>query len=233
MGLILVTASSRKEALPYLDAVTRQGGETCLLLPKQRSSAVAQLSRAHGLLLTGGADVDPSFYSQAPLPGANLELNLARDEMELLLVKSALERDMPVLGICRGMQVLNVALGGSIIQDLPDHKAELKDGRWVSARHQIWIAPGSRLTAVVGAGGYVRVNSLHHQGIREPQKSPALMASAYSPADFLIEALESPSHRWVIGVQWHPEREKELPPHFYRLFMALVQEAEEYAERRR
>lgn len=171
-----------------------------------------------------------SLYSQLPDPQANLEVEQERDELEFPVLRQALEWDLPVLAICRGMQVLNVALGGSLIQHVPGHKAELRDSQWVSVRHHVWIAPGSRLTAVLGAGGYVRVNSRHHQAVREAQKAPRLMASAYSPEDFLVEALESPSHRFVIGVQWHPEREKELPPHFQRLFLALVQEAKSFAK---
>ncbi|MCH7653041.1 MAG: gamma-glutamyl-gamma-aminobutyrate hydrolase family protein, partial [Chloroflexi bacterium] len=89
------------------------------------------------------------------------------------------------------------------------------------------ISPGSKLAAVVGSGGFVRVNSRHHQGIKEPQKSSELLASAYSLEDGYIEALESPGHRWVIGVQFHPERRMEVPPHFDRLFQSLVERAAE------
>ena len=93
--------------------------------------------------------------------------------------------------------------------------------------HHIYISPGSKLAAVVGSGGIVRVNSYHHQAVREAHKSPRLLASAYSLEDGLVEALESPVHRWVIAVQFHPERRMELPPHFDRLFQSLVERAEE------
>ena len=155
-----------------------------------------------------------------------------RDRWELALLNAALERDMPVLAICRGMQLLNVAFGGRIIQDLPGHRTESPNGRWESTRHQLYISPGSKLAAILGAGGFVSVNSLHHQGVGEPQKAAALMASAYSVEDGLIEALESPSHGWVVGVQWHNEIEKEVPKNFGNLFQSLIERAETYAQRK-
>ena len=94
-----------------------------------------------------------------------------------------------------------------------------------AALHRIFIAPGSKLAAIVGAGGFVRVNSLHSEAIREPQKSPAMLASAYSVEDAVIEAIESPAHDWAIGVQFQPERSGELPRQFERLFQGLVQRA--------
>ena len=144
------------------------------------------------------------------------------------LLKPALEADMPVLCISQGMQALNVALGGTPAQRVAGHGPVEEDGDPVSSYHRIFISPGSKLAAVVGSGGFVRVNSRHHLGVREAQKAPLLMASAYSLEDGVIEALESPDHRWVIGVQFHPERRKELPPHFDRLFVSLTERAQEY-----
>lgn len=225
MPRIAVTASNRESAKPYLDAVERQGGQTLLLLPAETPPVREVLAQVQGLLFTGGADVDPHVYGEERDPTAGLETNSARDAMELPLMKSALEQDLPVLCICRGMQLLNVALGGRLIQDLPGHKAEESNGEWVSARHHIWISPGSKLAAAIGSGGRVRVNSRHHQGLREAQKSSQLVASAYSIEDFLVEGVESPRHRWVVGVQFHPERQEEVPKQFQRLFERLVVKA--------
>ena len=134
------------------------------------------------------------------------------------------------MGICRGMQLLNVVFGGRLIQHLPGHRTEDDSGK--SAYHRIYISPGSKLAATLGSGGFVQVNSRHHQGVSEPQKAPSLMASAYSLEDGLIEALESPAHDWVIGVQWHNENEEELPKTFGNLFLALAERGEMYSRRR-
>ncbi len=194
--------------------------------PRKAPPAEDPLGGATGLLLTGGSDLDPAVYGQTLDPSAGVESNRRRDDMELALLRHALDRDLPVLAICRGMQLLNVAFGGTLIQDLPDHKANQEDGRWESAYHQTYLAPGSRMAAVLGIGGFFRLNSRHHQGLREAQKSPDLLASAYSLGDGIIEALESPAHRWVLGIQCHPEREDETPRAFARLFQRLVERAE-------
>ena len=144
------------------------------------------------------------------------------------LLRAALADDMPVLAIGGGMQALNIALGGKAAALV--HTAEhphAPDAEGASAYHHIYIAPGSRLAAVVGSGGFVRVNSRHSRGLREAHKARALLASAYSLEDGVIEALESPRHRWVFGTQFRPERGMELPPHFQRLFQSLVERAAE------
>ena len=128
------------------------------------------------------------------------------------------------------MHILNIALGGSLASDLRDHSPTLSDDPDADpkpAYHRIYISPGSKLAAVVGSGGFVRVNSLHRRGIREAHKSPHLLASAYSLEDGVIEALESPNHRWVIAVQFAPHRRLEIPPHFDRLLQSLTERATE------
>jgi putative glutamine amidotransferase len=204
----------------------------CLLVPHSLAQVHGIISSVDGLLFTGGPDVDPQRYGQTPDPQAGLELSPRRDRWEMALLEAALGVDMPVLAICRGMQLLNVAFGGRLIQDLPGHRMEKQNGLWESAHHQVYISPGSKLAAILGSGGFVRVNSRHHQGLKEPQKAVGLMASAYSLEDGLIEALESPKHDWVIGVQWHNEIEEELPKGFGNLFQALIERAETYARRR-
>ena len=144
------------------------------------------------------------------------------------LLRAALDDDMPVYALGDGLHLLNAAFGGADAVCLDGHGAVPDaDGVAVSAYHHIYIAPGSRLAAVVGSGGFVRVNSRHGRGIREAQKSGWLLASAYSLEDGTIEALESARHRWVIGVQFMPERRMEVPPHFDRLFQSLVERAVE------
>ena len=145
----------------------------------------------------------------------------------IAMLRCALDDDLPVYTVGDGMHLLNTAFGGKPAQAVQEHNEVAEDGGAASAYHHIYIAPGSRLAAVVGSGGFVRVNSRHHTGIREAQKSPLLLASAYSLEDGVIEALESSRHRWVIGVQFRPERRMEVPPHFDRLFQSLLERAME------
>ena len=203
-----------------------------MLMPEDHGALpTAQLMEdASGLLLSGGPDVDPSFYGASPDPDAALYMCRALDDLEFRLLDHALQRDMPVLAICRGMQVLNVAFGGRLIQNLSGHRAEQQDGRWVSATHQIYLAPGSKAAPIIGSAGFFRVNSRHHQGLREAQRAPRLMTTSYSVEDGLIEGLESPEHSWVIGVQCHPERQEEVPRSFANLFTAFKERAEMYQE---
>jgi putative glutamine amidotransferase len=187
---------------------------------------------AGALLLTGGPDIDPSFYGESVRPDAGVEIHRDLDDLEFRFLDYALERDMPVLAICRGMQLLNVAFGGKLIQDLPDHRAEQKDGRWVPKSHLIYLAPGAKAAAVIGSAGFFKVNSLHHQGLKEAQRAPRLMATAFSVDDGLVEGLESPEHSWVIGMQCHPERQDEVPRSFANLFKGLQERSEAFSARR-
>lgn len=225
--LIVVTATNESHARPYRDSIERRGGKVRLVLPEATSTPEETLAKATGLMLTGGPDVDPALYNETPDPRAGLELNRPRDDMELPLLHRALERDLPVLAICRGMQLLNVAFGGRLLQDIPGHKGQQRsDGEWEPVHHMIYLSPGSKLAAILGSGGFMRLNSIHHQGLREAQKASALLATAYSLDDGLIEGLESPAHDWVIAVQCRPEREEEVPSSFRRLFQAFVERAE-------
>jgi putative glutamine amidotransferase len=138
---------------------------------------------------------------------------------------------MPVLAICRGMQLLNVAFGGKLIQDLPGHRPRPQDEQRIPVKHVIYLAPGAKAAAIIGSAGFFRVNSWHHQGLREAQRSPRLMSTAYSVDDGLIEGLESPEHSWVIGLQCHPERQDEVPRAFANLFAAFLDRAEMYLGR--
>ena len=225
--LVAVTtgvADARLE--PYLDALERAGAEPWPLSPDMGLTTDEILAHTGALVLTDGEDVRPPNRTEDS--GGEVHYNDARDEMELLLARAALDDDLPIYGIGRGMAVLNLAMGGGLIGHLDGHPPGARADESEGPRyHHIYISPGSKLAAVVGSGGFVRVNSLHRQGVREAQKSPRLLASAYSLDDGLIEALESPAHRWVIAVQFNPERRMEVPPHFDRLFQSLVERAAE------
>ena len=231
MPVIGVAASDADWARTYREAAEMGGMETRLLLPDDPAKVQETLNSLDGILLTGGADIDPSHYNQEPDPAAGLDKpNHPQDRWEIALLEAAMQADMPVLGICRGMQLMNVVFGGRLIQHLPGHRTEDESGK--SAYHRVYISPGSKLAAILGSGGFVQVNSRHHQGVSEPQKAPSLMASAYSLEDGIIEALESPAHDWVIGVQWHNENVEELPKNFGNLFLALAERGEMYSRRR-
>src|SRR4051794_39115821 len=205
----------------YVSAVQRAGG-TALVLPPD-PAAVADpellLDRVDALLLAGGADVDPASYGAEPhaeTRGTWPE----RDEFEIALVRRALELDMPVLGICRGMQILNVALGGSLDQHLPDSIAnELhRTVAGTFGSHRVELEPGSLACRAAGAERLM-VMSHHHQGIAAVGEG--LVASGRSPDDEIVEALELPDRRFALGVIWHPEEDPDS-----RMIGSLVEAAQ-------
>jgi putative glutamine amidotransferase len=186
------------------------------------------LDGLHALLLTGGGDLHPRRYRRRPHPKLT-GVDCARDEFELRLAAAALAASMPVLGICRGAQVLGVALRGDLIQDIDSSvKAAIKHssppGQAVS-RHWVALAAGSRLRRIVGAER-MRVNSYHHQA--NGRLGPGARAAAWSE-DGVIEAIEHNGGPFVIGVQWHPERVWRRSPRQRRLFAAFVVAAGDYA----
>jgi len=217
----------------YLRAIERAGGVPLLIAPQLATGAVdALFSLASGLMLPGGGDLDPGRYGEPPHPAVT-GVDPARDELEFSLVRRALDRDMPLLAICRGMQVLNVALGGSLHQDIPSCLA----GAMVHAQgehrdvatHPVTVKRGSCLASVLGQAE-LQVNSMHHQALN--RVAPGLRVVAAAP-DGVIEGVELPSARWVLGVQWHPE---ELAAHSepdVRLFRRFVEAAEAAATARR
>lgn len=177
-----------------------------------------------GLLLAGGADVDPASY------GAQREAQTAhtvpeRDEFELSLTRRAIERDIPFLGICRGMQVMNVAQGGTLIQHLPavlGHKHHNRvPGSFVGADHAVHLTAGSRAASAAG-GEHTDTLSHHHQGI--DRLGEDLVITGWSDLDELPEAIEVPERRFALGVQWHPEADETS-----QVIAALVEEAREFA----
>jgi putative glutamine amidotransferase len=187
--------------LTYPEAVERAGGLP-VIIPPWVAGIDALLGRLDGLLLSGGPDLHPSAYGQEPDPSLGpTERKL--DEFELELTRRADELQLPILGLCRGQQVLNVVRGGSLIQDLPtsDRVRHRQDAPGASATHLVTIEAGSRLAAIFGAGEHA-VNSFHHQAVDELGRG--LRATAHS-SDGVIEAIEAVDRAFVLGVQWHAE----------------------------
>ena len=178
----------------------------------------AVLQHLDGMILSGGGDVDPRYFGQ-PLAGAEVEqIDVRRDELELNLARAAMARDLPILGICRGCQVLNVAAGGAMVQHLDGHRSP-KEG---VKHHNVTIAPSSKLHQIVGRDR-LAVNTYHHQGMDHSVMAPAFAPVGLADPDtWLVEAYESRSHRWVIGVQWHPERLFELDAAHGRLWDSFL-----------
>ena len=228
MPVVAITSASQRNARRYVTAAESAGAETRVFLPEIHAGvSTAELMRGvGGLLLSGGPDVHPARYGQEPDPNAGLKLCPELDELEFRVLEHALAADMPVLAICRGMQLLNVAFGGRLIQDLPGHRSDDPDGE--PTTHQIYVAPGAKSAAIIGSAGFFKVNSYHHQGLNEAHRAPRLMSTAYSVEDGLVEGLESPEHSWVIGLQCHPERQDEVPRTFANLFAGLRDRAERF-----
>jgi putative glutamine amidotransferase len=174
---------------------------------------------ACGLLLTGGVDVDPHLYGETRGPLTDRP-NRKRDTHELGLLRQALDRDLPALCICRGHELLNVALGGSLMQHIESNQHRWHDDG-TSNWHDVVVDGSSRLSDVYRRGRPLRVNSRHHQGVTKERLAPTLRATATS-SDGFIEAMESEGHRWVVGIQWHPER-PEMHPESLALFGAFAE----------
>jgi putative glutamine amidotransferase len=179
-----------------------------------------------GVVFGGGADVDPRVYGQEPHP--SVEVEPERDQLELQLAERALTEGRPVLGICRGFQLLNVVQGGSLVQHLDGHR---RDALGRSRQHTVRVEPGSRLAGLLGKAD-VLVNSSHHQAVLPENLAPGLRPTART-ADGLVEAFESDGPGWLVAVQWHPERVDELDPENRRIGAAFVEAAAAQARRRR
>jgi gamma-glutamyl-gamma-aminobutyrate hydrolase PuuD len=190
-----------------------------VLVPPSDEAIQETLDALDGLIFSGGSDLDPETYGAEPHPELG-DVVRVRDEAELALLSAALERDMPVLAICRGSQVLNVARGGDLVQHLPevvgDEKHKHTPG--VFADHDIEIEPGTRLASLLG--DRTPVKSHHHQAFG--RLGEGLVESAWAE-DGTVEAVEDPSRRFAVGVLWHPEAGEDM-----KLFEELVREASEY-----
>jgi putative glutamine amidotransferase len=206
----------------YVRAVEAAGGRA-LLVPPSTDAVDETLDALDGLLFSGGSDLDPELYGQEAHSQTN-GVVAARDTGEIALMQAALERDMPVLAICRGSQVLNVALGGDLVQHLPDVVGDErhKHTPGVFADHDVDVLPGTQVQRVLGDRAPVK--SHHHQGYG---RLGAGLREAARAEDGTVEALEDPSRRFALGVLWHPEAGED-----FALFQALVAEAARYHEER-
>lgn len=181
-----------------------------------------------GVFIPGGVDVDPSTYGESPLPTCG-RLDPARDRVELQFARWAIAEGKPLFGLCRGLQIVNVALGGTLYQDIAAQRHDaIKHDYFPTAgfsrdhlAHPVTISSGSRLDALVGAPS-LGVNSMHHQAVKDLARG--LVTTAVAP-DGLIEALESSGEQFVLGVQWHPESLTERDPRMRRLLSGFVQAA--------
>ena len=191
----------------YLEAVKRAGGEP-FELDQQRDVPADAVTRAEGLLLTGGGDVDPKLYGEEPHPTFQPS-EPGRDEYEIALTRAAIDAEIPLFAICRGMQVLNVALGGTLIQDIPSMvngaaQHSVPEPRYHLA-HEVWVAKGSRLATLMAEkldGDTCQVNSRHHQAVKNVANGWEVTGTA---PDGVIEAIEQPGEVFRMAVQWHPE----------------------------
>jgi putative glutamine amidotransferase len=212
----------------YADAVQRAGGLAVLLPPDPSAGEdpALWLDLVDGLLLAGGADIDPSVYGAEPEP-TTVGTVPERDHFEVALARGAMERDLPLLGICRGMQVMNIARGGTLIQHLPDdvghedHRRAL--GTFENADHDVRLAEGSLAARAAGEKLHA-TKSHHHQGVG--RIGDGFEVTGWATIDDLPESIEDPSCRFALGVQWHPEADPAS-----RLIEALVSEARAAAVR--
>jgi putative glutamine amidotransferase len=221
--IIGVTRCSRLD--DYLASIELSGGTARVL--EVTESARSILKEVDGVLLTGGGDVDPVFYGEERHTAVD-DAEPGRDEFEIDLARRALDANLPLLAICRGSQVLNVAAGGTLIQDIPteittevEHRLEApKDG----IAHVVRLAPGSLLGRALGDADTCPVNSRHHQSVGQVARQ--LVTSATAP-DGVVEAIESPKARFCVGVQWHPEnfwRTGEFKPLFDAFIEATMKD---------
>jgi putative glutamine amidotransferase len=208
----------------YLEALERAGAEPIPL--NERSSTAeraAAFERMDGLLLSGGADIDPARYGEAP-DGAR-DAEPGRDALEDEAFTAAARAGVPVLGVCRGLQAINVFAGGSLVQHLDGHESVPYPSPAVT-RHRLDLAQGSRLAVILGDADDLEVNSYHHQAITADRLAPGLRISAIADHDGagqLVEGVESADpDRWLVGIQCHPERTESSPPVFERLWTSFV-----------
>jgi len=200
--------------LSYVHAVHSSGGRAVLVTPDDPDPDV--LAGLDGIMFTGGSDVDPALYGESPHPTTHVKPE--RDTAEMMLMRAAIAEGLPMLGICRGIQLMAVAYGGRLHQHLPDvlgHHGHRPLHGPKFGEHAVRLRPGSRAAGILG--DTVMVNSFHHQGVADPGR---LAATGWSPEDDLIEVVEDPAPPFAIGVQWHPEDTND-----FRLFAALVEAA--------
>ena len=207
----------------YFDGIIEAGGIPVMLPLTDDETTIEQLvSQCDGFLVTGGHDVDPERYGEAAGP-KTVKLCKARDRMEERLIPSVIAADKPLLGICRGIQSLNVALGGTLWQDLPSqHPSDIEhhmNPPYDAFGHNVSLVPGTPLASLFAGQTEIAVNSYHHQAVREPAAGLEVMAVA---PDGVIEALYRPASHFLWAVQWHPEFLYKVDPRSQAIFDAFV-----------
>lgn len=205
----------------YAASIEAAGGMPILLTNLEEPVINHIVSLLDGVLLTGGSDVDPRYFDEEPLPQTG-EITPERDEFEIKLSKLVLKRNIPILAICRGIQVLNIAAGGTIYQDINSQymkpiKHNQKAPRWYGT-HKINIGYNTKLYDILGVDN-LRVNSFHHQAIKNTAKNFIVNAKS---SDGIIEGIESVAHKFALGVQWHPECMWERNPKMLQLFKGFI-----------
>ncbi|MHC4063374.1 MAG: gamma-glutamyl-gamma-aminobutyrate hydrolase family protein [Planctomycetota bacterium] len=212
----------------YEDALARAGGRAVLITPADDPAHIAAILDAiDALLLSGGDDVDPAMYRGDPAQAGST--NRQRDEFEVRLIRAALDRRMPIVGICRGIQILNVAHGGTIRNLRSDEAWSDRHGIGVNSftAHNVEVAAATRLAGVIGAGSH-QVNSFHSQAVGRVGAGLRVGATA---DDGVVEAVERPDRPFAIGIQWHPELDAYADESALALFRALVRHADAYRSR--
>lgn len=200
----------------YIESLARAGAEMRWVELNDPEQAVQDALTCDGLLLPGGGDMDPKFYGQERIPACG-EPNLLRDAAEPLLLRAFLAADKPVLGICRGIQVMNAALGGDLYQDIKPFEHLPHNDHWAKV-HTVTVRRGTLLSRILGQDT-VLVNSQHHQAV--DRVAPGFTLAALSE-DGIVEAIEKPDARFCLGVQWHPEWLSDADPAMQSLFDAFV-----------
>lgn len=200
----------------YIESLARAGAGMRWVELSDPEQAVQDALTCDGLLLPGGGDMDPKFYGQARIPACG-EPNLLRDAAEPLLLRAFLAADKPVLGICRGIQVMNAALGGDLYQDIKPFEHLPHNDHWAKV-HTVTVRRGTLLSRILGQDT-VLVNSQHHQAV--DRVAPGFTLAALSE-DGIVEAIEKPDARFCLGVQWHPEWLSDADPAMQGLFDAFV-----------
>jgi putative glutamine amidotransferase len=223
--MALIAVSTNRRVTDYLESVRRSGGDP-VEVADSHEAPEAIVARVRGVMLTGGGDVDPALYGEPRHPTYEAAES-GRDAFEIALAKAALAADVPLFAICRGMQVLNVAMGGTLIQDIPTEVAgalahSIREPRFHIA-HEVWVAKDSMLWTIMADkldGESLQVNSRHHQAVK--RAAPGFEVTATAP-DGVIEAMERPASRFCLAVQWHPEnfwRTGEFRPLFEQFLQA-------------
>ena len=200
----------------YMESLARAGAEMRWVELNDPEQAVQDALTCDGLLLPGGGDMDPKFYGQERIPACG-EPNLLRDAAEPLLLRAFLAADKPVLGICRGIQVMNAVLGGDLYQDIKPFEHLPHNGHWAKV-HTVTVRRGTLLSRILGQDT-VLVNSQHHQAV--DRVAPGFTLAALSE-DGIVEAIEKPDAGFCLGVQWHPEWLSDADPAMQGLFDAFV-----------